>query len=205
MNKVVILPVALLPNLDYVKVISQSEIVKIEKFETFPKQTYRNRYHIAGPNGMQKLIIPVSKTDNVLETKDIAISYDEDWPRIHWRSIVTAYNSAPFFLYYKDDFESVFLKKHKSLFSLNMEFLQLILDFFNIKTKIEFTESYEKNPENTIDLRFEFHPRNQVYFSNYPEYYQVFKEKYGFLRNLSAIDLLFNLGPESMLIINSIS
>ena len=31
------------------------------------------------------------------------------------------------------------------------------------------------------------------------EYYQVFKEKHGFIEDLSIIDLLFNMGPEAQL------
>ncbi|MBP3430250.1 MAG: WbqC family protein, partial [Barnesiella sp.] len=34
-------------------------------------------------------------------------------------------------------------------------------------------------------------------------YYQVFSEKYGFQPDLSIIDLLMNIGPESILILQN--
>ena len=43
-----------------------------------------------------------------------------------------------------------------------------------------------KNPE--ADPDFEPKP-----------YYQVYQQKHGFLPNLSILDLLFNMGPESIL------
>ena len=35
-------------------------------------------------------------------------------------------------------------------------------------------------------------------------YYQVFDAKYGFLPNLSIADLLFNMGPESLIVLRDI-
>jgi len=59
----------------------------------------------------KKLSIPVLKVNgNHTLTKDIRIATSIPWQRVHWRSIETAYNNSPFFLYYKDEFEKVFEK-----------------------------------------------------------------------------------------------
>ncbi len=39
---------------------------------------------------------------------------------------------------------------------------------------------------------------------NFPKYPQVFEYKYGFIKNLSILDLIFNIGPESNNYLNSI-
>ena len=55
------------------------------------------------------------------------------------------------------------------------------------------------------DFRERIHPKKDFRTEDpdfFPQpYYQVFQEKLGFLPNLSIIDLLFNMGPESLLIL----
>lgn len=205
MIKSIILPTALLPNIEYISLIYKAELVLIEAYETFPRQTYRNRYEIAGPNGIQKMIVPVAKSVyNNCEVNKVVISYDENWPLIHWRSIVTAYNSSPYFLYYKDEFEDIFFKKHLNLLELNQQFLNLILKVIDIKKTVSYTNSYVRPFDINTDFRTVLHPRNNKSNDSYYSYYQVFSQKYGFLPNISIIDLIFNLGPESIEIIKKI-
>ena len=176
----------------------QANNILIEKHETYKKQTYRNRYLIAGPNGIQPLTIPVDK--NGLKNcpiTDVKISYDNNWQKLHWKSWETAYNSSPFFLYYKDDFKKIFDKKHNYLLDLNTEMLELILDLTETEITIGFTSDFQKKYEGYKDYREIISPKVPPLTSSFPEYYQVFSEKYGFLGNLSVIDLLFNLGNES--------
>ncbi len=61
----------------------------------------------------------------------------------------------------------------------------------------EITHEY---PEITHDFRDVIHPKHplpDVDFSPRP-YYQVYSRRHGFLPNLSILDLLFNMGPESI-------
>lgn len=68
-----------------------------------------------------------------------------------------------------------------------------------VNTKISLTEDFM--PMQTFDLRSEIHPKKQqdeqYAFRLKETYSQVFDEKYGFVPNLSILDLLFNLGPEA--------
>jgi len=195
--KTIILSLALMPNIDYLKSIYSSEKVIIEKQETYKKQSFRNRYLIAGPNGIQTLIIPKKKDNHhKCKTFDVEISYDTDWQTLHWKSIETAYNSSAFFLYYKDDFKKIFSKHYKYLWELNLDFLMLILASMGIKKELIFTEKFVKIYEDAKDLREKIEPKKSNIFQTYPVYYQVFSEKYPFKNNLSSMDLLFNLGPD---------
>ncbi|MBN2746490.1 MAG: WbqC family protein [Bacteroidales bacterium] len=176
--------------------MSQSNFILLEAFESFPRQTYRNRFEIAGPNGIQKLVVPVQKYANHTLTKDIRISYDENWQRNHWRSIVTAYNSSPFFLYYQDEIEVLFFKHHEFLIDFNLSFIQYIHQQLALSSEYQLTTDFQKNTLSFADFRNDFHHRNQAQDVFFSSYYQVFDAKLGFIPNLSALDILFNLGPE---------
>ncbi len=199
MEKKVILSTALMPNIDYISTIASSDVIEIEAFETYKKQTYRNRYEIAGPNGRQALSVPVNKNGMTnCPVGEVRVSYDNNWLKNHIKSIETAYNSSPFFLYYKDEFFDIFKKKHEFLFEMNKEFLQLILKILEIDKQIHFTTEFKKTYEPEIlDLREKISPKKPRLHKTYTPYYQVFMEKNGFIEDLSVLDLIFNMGPES--------
>ena len=194
----VLLSTAYLPPISYLSACLHTDQVLIERFETYPKQTCRNRCHIYGPNGLQTLSIPVIKVNgNHTLTKDIRIATSTPWQRLHWRSIETAYNNSPFFLYYQDEFERVFEKKFDFLLDLNIMLLEILFDILRIEKKIGFTDHFLKIPEGIEDHR-EFSKKMNVHSNDaFPPYTQVFSPQHGFIADLSIIDLLFNLGPES--------
>ena len=195
----VLVTTAYLPSLSYLLGSLYSEEVIIEQFETYQKQTCRNHCSIYGPNWKQILSIPVLKVNgNHTLTKDIRVSYSSSWQRIHWRSIETAYNNSPFFLYYKDLFEPFFGKKIESLIDLNTQLLQVIYRILRIDKIIGFTTDFEKNPGDTLDLRGRLASKKPREHLELESYTQVFGSRHGFLPDLSIIDLIFNLGPEAM-------
>jgi len=175
--------------------------VYIEQFENFTKQTYRNRCVISGGNDVISLVIPVVKGrgPKVL-MRDLQISYDTEWQRNHWQTIVSAYNSSPYFEYYQDEIYPFFQQKTKYLLDFNMKIHETICEFLDVENKVILTEDFEKVPINTLNLRDAISPKNKTLtdpnFQAIP-YTQVFTEKFGFLPNLSILDLLFNEGPNS--------
>lgn len=189
-----VFPTAYLPSINYMsKCLNQEEIL-VEIFETYTKQTCRNHCEIYSPNGKQTLSIPVIKTHgNHTLTRDIRISYRMPWQKIHWRSIETAYNNSPFLLYYKDSFIPAFTKRYDFLIDFNRDLLEAVFSSLRITKQIRWTPSFTIDPspqerEKLVSKKLRFH---------HLEYTQVFIEKHGFLYNLSVIDCLFNLGPET--------
>ena len=181
--------------------------LKIEQHDHYIKQTYRNRCIIAAPDGPLALTVPIIKPDTPkCPMRDIRISEHGNWRHLHWNAIESAYNHTPFFEYYKDDFRPFYEKKIDFLMDFNEELCQLVCSLIDIQPIIERTSYYhtEFTPEE-IDARELIHPKKDftIYdpeFIPYP-YYQIFQEKLGFLPNLSIIDLLFNMGSESLLIL----
>lgn len=194
-----LLPLAYLPPIWYFGLLYHSEFVVIESKETFPKQTLRNRCEIMTANGILALTIPVVKPDgNRTRTDRVLISENRSWQLQHWRAIESAYNSSPYFIYYKEELRPYFQqKKNKKLFDHNLELIELLCVLLDIKAVIRTNEEFEKKPEGLMDFRPLGSKESRHNLATAREYPQVFSEKHGFVPHLSIIDLLFNLGPDS--------
>ena len=197
-NKPVLLSTAYLPPVSYFAIMAKADEVVIEQYETYPKQTYRNRCEIYSANGKIPLIIPVHKpSGNHTMTKDILVSNHEKWQVLHWRAIKTAYANSPFFLYYQDELQPWFEEESNKLLDFNTGLLKVILDLIGLKIEIKYSTGFTKEPDNVLDYRWKISPKKPFNEFRPKEYYQSFNEKHGFIPNLSIIDLLFNLGPET--------
>jgi hypothetical protein len=190
---------AYLAPVEYYFVINNSSEVILEQYEYYEKQSYRNRCKILSANGVMDLSIPVEKTGKML-IRDIRISEHDNWQANHWRAIESAYNSSAFFEYYSDDLHPFYEKKWSFLWDFNFEIQQKMMELFEIEKDITLTDNYLSQQENRTDYRNLIHPKKDSLQQSKP-YYQVFEQKFGFCPNLSCIDLLFNMGPESQLIL----
>ncbi|MEI7500718.1 MAG: WbqC family protein [Bacteroidota bacterium] len=194
----ILIETAYFPPISYIAEVVRADAVVIEIFETYQKQTFRNHCSIYGPNGKQLLTIPVVKVNgNHTLTKDIRISHHQPWQKSHWRSIETAYNNSPFFLYYKDDFVPFYEKKFNFLIDLNIELLQVLMVILKIERPINTNDSYDKFPVGLNDFRSRHVQKSADNKMKYTHYNQVFEPRYGFIPGLSIIDPIFNLGPEA--------
>jgi hypothetical protein len=196
-----ILSTAYLPPLEYWVAIMQHSEIFIEVHENYQKQSYRNRCQILGPNGVQDLNIPIAKSGMKRSPiQEVQIFDDDLWQKNHWKSIETAYNSSPFFLYYANYFENLFKQKAFSLFDFNMGIIKSIFEILELNQKLGYTSSFEKIYDEATDLRDLIHPKKKTSFYNQcaqNPYIQVFSQRHGFIPNLSILDLIFNLGPEA--------
>jgi len=202
----VLISTAYLPSIEYMAIFLKYESAVIEKEETYPKQTYRNRCKIMSANGILNLPIPVNRpSGNNTKTSEITICYSELWHINHWRAICSAYSGSPFFLYYKDDFIKFYSGSYHNLLEFNTELTNLLLSLIGIKCNINYSKSFQSPNSISNDFRFAMSPKNENNSYTYEKYIQVFSNKYEFTPNLSIIDLLFNLGPETKDYLENIS
>lgn len=194
---------AYLPSAAYMACLAQHDAVCIERLETFPKQTYRNRCTIATGNGLQTLTVPVVRPQgNHTRTDQMGISYQEPWNVRHWRAIVSAYNTAPYFLYYRDGLEQLLMQRYDTLLELNHQLLQHLLHKLKIECRVIYTDDFA--PLAADDLRLTLTCKASQAATALPPYSQVFEDRLGFQSNLSVIDLLFNLGPQARAYLRSV-
>jgi hypothetical protein len=190
---------AYFPNIQYISKFLLHDDIIIDIYENYIKQTYRNRCEILAANGPLSLVVPVKKNNHCL-TKDIQIDYSENWQKVHERTILSSYKNSPFYEYYIDYFVPFFSNKEKYLLDFNNKILETILNILSIKPNVSFSNEFVDFGEyNYKDI---IHPKlsKKKYDNEFcPEHYiQIFSEKYGFVENLSTLDLIFSEGPLSL-------
>ena len=185
----------------YFAPISHWKIIKSGKViweikENYLKQSLRNRTYIYGPNKILKLIIPIKHQIKKLPLNKTLIDNSFNWQKQHWSAIQTSYNSSPFFEFYKYELKSLYLNEFLNLEDFNFKCIELILGWLEIKMKIVKTSIYLENYNHCVDFRM---ISNKYYKDNFKpkKYVQVFSKSNGFKGNLSILDLIFNLGPET--------
>jgi len=191
-----------LPSIAWFSLFSKYDC-EIESFESYRKGSYRNRCHILGPNGLQRLTVPLKKGKNNLRIKEVELAYDMPWQKNNWNSIQTAYGKSPFFEYYEDDLKAVFLTPKEFLFDYNIDLIKVIIESLDLDLDLKFTHDFQKTPTEILDFRNQITPKKIPNDVKLVAYEQVFEAKYGFVKNLSILDLLFCKGPESVLILDS--
>ena len=192
-----LLSTAYLPPISYFRNLPTTDVVTIEKYEHFVKQTLRNRCHILSPNGIQTLIVPISHDHRQRAAiKDIRIANDQPWQRQHWRSMCAAYQRSAFFEFYQDDLAPFYERSYEFLMDLNMDLLSFLIEQLKLKQTFNYTSEYHHpSPELIDDFRILSDAGSADPSAMIKSYPQVFGYKAGFVPGLSIIDLLFNMGP----------
>ena len=165
--------------------------------QNYIKQTFRNRTFIHSANGLQILTVPVKHSKIKFSMLEAKIDNSIAWQKNHWRSIESAYSSSPFFEFYKDSLEKIYIKEYIYLTKFNFDLIKLILEWTEIEMKSELSKDYKIGYENSLDLRKNMENKKYSCSENL-KYRQVFSDKNGFLNDLSIIDLIFNEGPNSI-------
>ena len=190
----------------HLKSAGEGAEVWVEQCESYTKQTWRNRCLIATADGVQALTVPVVSAEGHQLMRDVRISDHGQWRHLHWNALEAAYRHTPFFDYYEDDFRPFYEQPYEFLFDFNMRLTELVCRLIDLHPALRPTEEYvpegQAGPEDyraLISPKQDWHTADPA-FQPRP-YYQVFAARHGFQPNLSVVDLLFNMGPESLLVL----
>ena len=186
------------PNIAHFVALTKANDVTFEVDDNFLKQTYRNRTYIYGANGKLALNIPVIHTQkNRQKYRDVKIFNETKWQELHWKSLLSAYRTSPFFEFYEDELQPLFSMKTEYILDYNLKCFEVVCECLQLDLKISKSEDYHKTIENTDDYRFLVNAKKEQPQS-FDTYTQVFNEKHGYIPNLSILDLLFNEGPNAV-------
>lgn len=191
----------------------------------YTRRDWRNRNKIKTPNGPQWLTIPVEVKGKYYQKINETKISDANWHKKHLLSLKQNYSKSNCFKEIFPFVEKIYLEsvKLKFLSEVNAKFINEICQFLKINTKITFSSEYEiigSNPtENLINVckqskakEYFTGPAAKAYidescffkenidliyfdYTNYREYKQLFQ---GFSHNVTILDMLFNLGENTV-------
>lgn len=187
---------AYLPNIHYCSWIIAQKQPCFVRDTHYHKQTYRNRTEIYGANGKLKLTLPIvhNKSKSHQKEEEVQIVKTTAWQKQHWKSICSAYRSSPYFEFYEADLISLYKEEVTHLMQFNLDLLNKIMELIEFSMSYKIVE-WKKDTHRRMDDLVNAKKSVQI---NFEPYRQVFEEKNGFIPNLSIIDLLFNLGPDTL-------
>jgi len=186
------------PSIAHFVAIANADELVFETDDNFLKQTYRNRAYVYGANGKLTLNIPVIHSQkNRQKYRDVKIFNEEKWQSLHWKSLLSAYRTSPFFEYYEDELQPLFEMKTDFILDFNLKCFETITECLQLDVNTSKTETYQEAPADTNDFRFLVHAKKEQP-QNFETFTQVFSNKHGFIPNLSILDLLFNEGPNAL-------
>ena len=195
-------PLYLAPVPLYVQLYAADALV-VDDVSPFVKQTYRNRAVVAAENGAQPLTVPVVHDGAKVAMREIRISEHGNWRHQHWNALVSAYRKSPFFEYYADDFAHFYEERDGFLMDFNLRLHGVVCELLGLEKKVKFLSDEAACGSDRLDMRHIAEPKalTALALDRALPYYQVFAQRNGFIPSLSIVDLLFNTGPEGLLVL----
>ena len=175
-------------------------MITIEAHEHFQKRTWRNRTAIVGSEAPLHLSIPLKKgKHDKMPIREVEISYDEPWYRIHFQSIQSAYGKSPFFEELESDLKILFSSHPEKLWDFNLVLIQYFVKFISSGLQLRVSDTFRhKYGSDWTDLRSGIPAGAERETSEFPHYTQVQRLHKTHIPNLSILDLLCHMGPETI-------
>jgi hypothetical protein len=188
--------------------------------------TKRNKVRTSG--GWTYLTIPVDRKFDGAKICDIRLPGDRKWCRRHWETIRQNYAKSPFFGDHADFFEELYCADFEYLWQINEQIIFYLLRCFEIRTEVVRAselrldvgpgkteaiiallksigaDTYLSGPSGRDYLDTQKFSENGLGLRFFAFQHPVYEQRFaGFEPRMSAIDLLFNVGPRSAEIIRS--
>jgi len=175
---------------------------EVELQENYQKQSYRNRCYILSADGPQMLQVPVVHGAS-WAMADVRVDYSTPWVVRTQRALDTAYETAAYYEYYRDEVFALLDARPEMLWELNLSTAQFLLDKMGVTAELVPSARFAIPGSVADDYRYGVHPKHPDSILEdlglARPYYQVFRDRMGgFTPRLSGLDLLFNEGPDSI-------
>ena len=208
--------------------LSKADIFVILDNTQYDKR-FTNRNQILATKGPIWMSVPINKNHKFSINREVEINNEMPWKKQHWDKIKFSYSSSKFFKKYKEDFENIFHEEWSFLFDLDFETMKKTIKWLDIEIKILKESDLDvegKSTERLVNIcknigadtyisgkglpekkyideeMFEKNGINLEYNNYKPvAYAQNFTDS--FVPNLSIIDMLFNVGPDSLKLIKN--
>lgn len=199
------LPIQYFGSVRYYALMSSFGNIVIADNDFFDKRKKSaHRTTIIDTRARLQLTVPICKIKNPgsrLRWCDIPVSDHGEWWNIHRVSLESAYGRTPFFEFYIDRllpfFSQSTVSSFESVSMLDVALNDVICEILGIEGSLKQSSSLQE-PIPSI------HP-DRIDGIKDSEYYQIRKSKFGFIPDLSILDLIFNMGPESPLVLRAMT
>jgi hypothetical protein len=183
-------------------------------------QSVFNRTKIRTAGGWQYLTIPIGQKFKGTKIHDILTPADKSWQKIHWKMIHDNYLKTDFYYLHQDFFQEIFSGDYHYICQINEKIIFYLMKYFNVELeavrasdlpidphlektdlmiallKAAGADIYLSGPSGRNYLEIEKFPANNIELKFFEFQHPVYRQRYpGFEPNMSAIDLLLNIGP----------
>ncbi len=199
-------------SLNWWRVVVRANMILIDPWVKFKKQSAMNRTWIPTANGPLLLSVPV-KQEGRSGTPLASLQIDErhNWRHRHWKTIYHVYRNAPFHELYIGFIRALYSKPWHCLFHVNYRIFVWCIDQVfsseeakNKKPKIEFVSFYRKFKTGSLidacDMVTEPYRRPRIIKRTGKHYMQLFPPRGDhslFWEGVSILDLLMMHGPDA--------
>jgi len=214
-----------MPWLGFFSKLDAADIFVIYDDTQYKHDEWQNRNRIKTANGVQWLTVPVHHHQG--ETiRDIRIDNLKRWARKHAHALATNYARAPFYKEHAEEFAGVYGRPWEGLAEINVAVIRLLCRLLGIETPMVLSsdldyqgtatdalvslcgvvgaDAYLSGPGGREYLETgKFHAAGlELAFHDFD--HPTYPQQYGeFVPYLSAVDLVFNCGPDSLDLIRS--
>jgi len=227
--KVGILQPGYIPWLGFFDLINRSDKFIILDDVQYTVRDWRSRNRIKTPQGVMWLTVPIQASNARSRIiSDIVIDNTQGWQLNHIKNLTTFYKKAPFYPEIIDMINDIYCRQYRYLIDIDMAFIYAICNYMLVGTPIVLSSelgSTGSKDEKLLSLCHKVaatayisgnaaksYLRESIFTGKgieviwhdyqHPFYNQLWVKEHGFISYLSAIDLLFNQGRDSLDIIS---
>ena len=196
-----LLPTCPFPPLVWLAKAWPEAALTLEGHESYLKQTWRNRFDIRAVSGIHTLTLHTGAAARENQPIQDVLVESGKWQREHPRSLQSAYGNAPFGAYYLDEVIALMEEPTERLFETNLRLIKWTMETLGWEGDIRVSDAFSAPHKKGLRATF----KRTKWPVDFPSYPQMFEDRRPFEANLSALDLIFNLGPEAALYLEGLS